>query len=65
MEEVINNLDFISYTVNEECSGVRIDKALAALNPSLSRTQIQTLIDEMENAYFIKTVMIKHLTKSI
>ena len=46
MEEVINNLDFISYTVNEECSGVRIDKALAALNPTLSRTQIQTLIDE-------------------
>ena len=46
MEENINNLDFTSYEVNEEINGVRIDKALAKLNPSLSRTHIQTLIDE-------------------
>ena len=46
MEEVINNFEYSSYTVNEENSGLRIDKALASLNPSLSRTQIQSLIDE-------------------
>ena len=46
MEENINNLDFTSYEVNEDINGVRIDKALAKLNPSLSRTHIQTLIDE-------------------
>jgi len=44
--ENINNLDFISYIVDEDNNGLRIDKALAKLNPSLSRTQIQTLIDE-------------------
>ncbi len=46
MEEVINNLDYISYDVDSEINGVRIDKALATLNPSLSRTQIQELILE-------------------
>lgn len=46
MEEVINNLDFTSYTIDDETNGIRIDKALAKLNPSLSRTQIQLLIDE-------------------
>ena len=46
MEEMINNLDFTSYEINEEINGTRIDKALAILNPSLSRTQIQSLIDE-------------------
>ena len=46
MEEMINNLDFTSYIVDEENNGLRIDKALAKLNSSLSRTQIQLLIDE-------------------
>ena len=46
MEEIINNLDFTSYIIDENNTGVRIDKALASLNPSLSRTQIQLLIDE-------------------
>ena len=46
MEEVINNLDFISYEIDDENSGIRIDKALANLNNELSRNQIQSLIDE-------------------
>ena len=46
MEEVISNLDYIEYVINEDYNGLRIDKALASLNPILSRNQIQTLIDE-------------------
>ena len=46
MEEMINNLDFTSYVIDVNNNGLRIDKALANLNPSLSRTQIQLLIDE-------------------
>ena len=46
MEEVNNNLDFISYIIDEDNNGLRIDKVLANLNSNLSRTQIQTLIDE-------------------
>ena len=46
MEEVISNLDYIEYVIDENYSGLRIDKALASLNPILSRNQIQTLIDE-------------------
>lgn len=46
MEEIINNLDYISYVIDDENSGIRIDKALAKLNENLSRNQIQSLIDE-------------------
>ena len=47
MEEIISNLDYIEYVINEDYNGLRIDKALANLNPILSRNQIQTLIDDM------------------
>ena len=46
MKEVINSLDFIKYIVEEDNNGLRIDKVLANLNSNLSRTQIQSLIDE-------------------
>ena len=46
MQEIISNLDYIEYEIDENCDGLRIDKALANLNPNLSRNQIQTLIDE-------------------
>ena len=46
MQEIISNLDYIEYEIDENYDGLRIDKALANLNPNLSRNQIQTLIDE-------------------
>ena len=46
MQEIISNLDYIEYEIDENYDGLRIDKALANLNPDLSRNQIQTLIDE-------------------
>ena len=46
MKEINNELDFIKYIVEEDNNGLRIDKVLANLNSNLSRTQIQSLIDE-------------------
>ena len=46
MQEIITNLDYLEYVVDENNNGLRIDKVLASLNPNLSRNQIQTLIDE-------------------
>ena len=37
-----DNIETISYIVNEEHANMRLDKTLVALNDELSRSQIQT-----------------------